>query len=92
MPANAYGDGDIPLTLVLENVRIGLREGFESIDFIHACNYERIIMKNVSAPGLCGKSVVKRWSDGEINISGCNFGAAENTVTDAEEKFFAEAI
>lgn len=92
MPANAYGDGDIPLMLVLENVRIGLREGFESIDFIHACNYERIIMKNVSAPGLCGKSVVKRWSDGEINISGCNFGAAENTVTDAEEKFFAEAI
>ncbi|MBE7037380.1 MAG: hypothetical protein E7404_00565 [Ruminococcaceae bacterium] len=91
MPVTAYGDENIPVKLTLKDIEITLREGYENIDLIHACNYSSIVLDNVSVSGFKGECMVRKWSEGEIlfkNVKPDNI----NKVKKASKPFFTEAI
>ncbi len=92
MPLTAYGAEDEKVDLRLENVRVKLREGSEKIDFIHICNFDNLVLRNVRVGGFEGDCFVKKWSDGNIAMEKVDCGAAAPTVVSASEKFFSSAI
>ena len=69
-----------------------MREGKEDIDFVHACNFKSLELKNVSVSNYQGEGGIKVWSDGKIIIENTDFGGKEATITKATEPFFAGAI
>lgn len=94
MPLTAYGDPDTPITLELKNVSISLREGAETIDFMHVANYRRLSLEDLTLSNFKGETLVKAWSDG---------GAAEfrnvsvsldekDYLKKTDEKFVCKAI
>ena len=91
LTVTAYGDENIPVKLTLKDIEITLREGYENIDLIHACNYSSIVLDNVSVSGFKGECMVRKWSEGEIlfkNVKPDNI----NKVKKASKPFFTEAI
>lgn len=94
MPLTAYGDKDIPVTVELLNVDLSIQKGFEPIDFMHAANYKKIVLENVSLKNFKGKSLIKTWSDGgktEIENLNCDVDE-KNYVTKAQDSFVCQAI
>lgn len=93
MPFTAYGDASAPLTLKFHDVNVSLRKGFENIDFMHVCNYEKISVKNVKMENFQGSAFIKIWSEGSIEIENLDCRIPkEKWIAKAQEKFFAEAI
>ena len=93
MPLTVYGDVQVPVTLNLHDVKVSLREGFENIDFIHACNYEKLSIKNVVMKNYRGNSFIKTWSDGQIEIENLDcMLEEENIIVKAKEKFYAKTV
>ena len=68
MPLTAYGDKNMPITLEMENISISFRKGFEDIDFMHICNYDLVVLKNLELTNYRGNALLKKWSDGNIII------------------------
>ena len=93
MPLTAYGDKKTPITLEMDNVSISFRKGFESIDFMHVCNYDLIMLKNLELKNYKGNALLKKWSDGNIIIDNlkCDLDKEKIEVA-ATEKFHAEPI
>ena len=94
MPLTAYGSKDVPVTVELQNVEISIQEGFETIDFMHAANYKKIVFDNVKLENFKGKSLIKTWSETgkiEINDLDCNIDK-DNYVTTTEDEFICKAI
>ena len=93
MPLTAYGDKKTPITLEMDNVSISFRKGFERIDFIHVCNYDLIMLKNLELKNYKGNAFLKKWSDGNIIIDNlkCDLDKEKFEVA-ATEKFHAEPI
>ena len=94
MPLTAYGSKDVPVTVELQNVEIAIQEGFETIDFMHAANYKKIVLDNVKLENFKGKSLIKTWSETgkiEINDLDCNIDK-DNYVTTTEDEFICKAI
>lgn len=91
VPINAYGSKEVPVNLTLKNTELSLREGYENISLIHACNYNCIKLENVSVPNFNGDCVVKKWSDGQIIFNNVNCNGAKQTET-AQEDFYAKTI
>ena len=93
MPLTAYGDKDFPVTLELKNVDISMRKGFEDIDFMHVCNYDLIVLRNIELKNYKGKALIKKWSEGTVIIDNlkCELNKDEIEVP-ACEKFKAEPI
>ncbi len=93
MPLTAYGDKQVPLKLTFKNVDISLREGYEDIVFMNACNYEKIKLENVRLENYRGDTLIKTWSDGEIDIKEvyCN-NLPGQLIKRAEDKFDCKAI
>ena len=92
MPLTVYGDRDIKVSLEMKNINITMRKGYENIDFIHACNFENIKLKNISISNFKGVCIVKKWSDGSIEFINNNFNGINNMIEDAKEDFFAIPI
>lgn len=93
MPFTAYGDKEVPITVKLKNVNVSLRKGFEKIDFMHVCNYEKISIENVKIENYKGEAFIKTWSDGKIEIKDLTCDCkTDQQVVKARETFFAEAI
>ena len=91
MPITAYGDEDVPVTLRLTDINLSLREGFASIDIIHACNYKSIELKNINISNFSGDCLVRKWSEGNISLDNiCGTGKA--SVKKADFEFFSESI
>lgn len=93
MPLTAYGDEKTPVTLILENVSISFRNGFENIDFMHICNYDLIMLKKLELKNYKGNALLKKWSDGNIIIDNlkCDLDREKIEVT-ATESFSAQPI
>lgn len=93
MPLTAYGDKKTPITLEMDNVSISFRKGFESIDFMHVCNYDLIMLKNLELKNYKGNALLKKWSDGNIIIDNlkCDLDKEKFEVA-ATEEFYAEPI
>ena len=91
MPITIYGGEEAPVTLKLIDVDMSIREGFENIDLINACNYECIKLKNVNVSNFKGECIVRKWSDGDVMFSNVNAGEAEK-ILPANKPFFTESI
>ena len=93
MPLTAYGDKDVKVTLELKNVSISMRKGFEDIDFMHIANYEKVKLKNVKIDNFKGKTLIRKWTDGNIEIENLNCDISEDKyITMAEEKFTCQTV
>lgn len=93
MPLTAYGDKDVRLRIKLNNVSVSFRNGFEAIDFIHACNYETIDIENVKLMNHRGNVIIRTWSEGNVTISNLICGCSKKSyVVKATEEFFATPI
>lgn len=68
-----------------------MRDGFEGIDLIHACNYNSIRLENVAVSNFKGECIVKVWSDGDVIFDNVRCNASDK-VKKSEEKFFSKAI
>ena len=93
MPLTAYGDENVPLTFEMDNVSISFRKGSERIDFMHVCNYDLIMLKNLELKNYKGNALLKKWSDGNIIIDNLKFDLdKDNIEVAATEEFYAESI
>ena len=93
MPFTAYGDKEVPVSVKLKNVNVSLREGFENIDFMHVCNFEKISIENVKMANYRGEAFIKTWSEGKIEMKDLICDCEEDQlVVKAKEPFFAKAI
>lgn len=88
---NIYGGEDVPVTLKLIDVEMSIRDGFENIDLINACNYECIKLNNVNALNFKGECVVRKWSDGDVMFKNVHAGNTKKVLS-ASKPFFAESI
>lgn len=93
MPLTAYGAENTPIDVTLKNVDISLREGAEEIDFMHVCNYNKIKLDNVSINNYKGNAIIKKWSEGNIEINNLKCDVAEDKIeVTATEKFECQPI
>ncbi len=82
MPINAYGTVEVPLTLVLRNIDMTVKEEMAQQDLIHACYYKSIIIDGLKVQGKVG-SLIRKWSDGNIQIDCLNGTSATIVTADA---------
>ena len=69
MPLTAYGSPDVPVTLTMKNLDISFREDLEDSAFMHAANYERILMENVTVNKKADAPLIKSWTrSGQIDL------------------------
>ena len=59
-----YGDGEVPVTLNLENVEYSVRDGFENDPVFKVAHFDEINFKNVKIDNFKGVTLIKTWSDG----------------------------
>ena len=88
MPLTAYGDETVKFDLSLENVNIEIRNGYEDIDLINACNFDTIKLKNVRVKNLSGECMVRTWSDGNIAAENVLSDKVKHLVLKAKKAFF----
>lgn len=91
-PMILYGDEVQKITLKLDNMNISFSDKVPSDSLIHACNYERIILKNVNVRNLKGENVIKVWSDGETIFENVDAGDAKCGVAVQKSEFITNAI
>ena len=93
MPLTAYGDKEVLLKLTMKNVEISLREGYEDIVLMNACNYEKIKLENMNLTNYAGETLIKTWSDGDIELKEVHSNHLnDQLVKKAEERFNCGAI
>lgn len=93
MPLDVYGDTNTPVIVEMKNLDFTFRPGFDAVSFIHACNYERITLDNVSVRGAGKAPLIKTWSPGKIELkNGKSDIPEERRVVPATEKFFSRPI
>lgn len=91
MPLTAYGDPSVPVTVVLKDMEVSIREGSETMDFMRIANYEKIALENVKIENFAGKNLIKAWTEGNVEISGLDC-EVENLVVLTDEEFVCKAI
>ncbi len=96
MPLTAYGDAEMPVSLTLENIEFSFRDGKEDTTFIHAANYKKIRIKNISLHGAKADHLIKSWDTdrkGEIEIINVKSDIpTDNLVVYTDEAFCCHAI
>ncbi len=93
MPIVAFSDNTMDTVLEMINVDFSFREGFESIDFIQAGNFERITLQNVNIRNAKGDTLIRTWSDGKIELENvtCDIPEAQR-VKKATEPFLSDDV
>lgn len=92
MPLLAYGSADVPLDMAMENVSITFDPACAGISFLHAANYARIVLDNVSVDLSAAQALVKTWSrGGTIEMKQVAY-PGEKTVVYTEESFVCQTI
>ena len=94
IPINIYGDKDDTVTATFRNIDISESDSFTAEALIHACNYKRITLDNVTLQNVPCSMLVKRWSvDGEINLHNIQSELEEDAyIGDAKEAFFSARV
>lgn len=87
-----YGDGEVPVTLNLENVDYSVREGFEEEAVFKVAHFDEINFKNVKISNFKGNTLIKNWSDGgRVNTENLSCPKRE-LITKQTEPFKCSAI
>ena len=89
MPINAYGTQEVPLTLVLRNVDMAVKEEMADKALIHACHYKNITVDGLRVQGQVGH-LLRVWSQGEVHLT--DIEGVDAAVEQAQEPFFAKRI
>ena len=92
MPITAYGDEKVRIGLRMKNVDIEIKDGFSDIDLLQVCNFDEILLENVSVKGFDGEAAVRTWSDGKITIENSTGFDTKNAVKKATKPFFSKSI
>lgn len=94
MPLTAYGSPDVLLTMVMRNVDVTFRENVENTAFLHAANYDRILLENVKIRKRKDAPLVKSWTQGgQILFRNVSYDAPENEwLIYTDEPFICKAI
>ena len=70
-----------------------MSQGCDNVDFIHACNYERITLDRVSVKGTGSAPLVKTWSKGTVELKDVKCDIPEpRRVVPATEPFYSKPI
>lgn len=93
MPLDIYGDTAIPVSVEIKNMDFTFRNGSDNVSFIHACNYERILLDSVRIKGAGKAALIKTWSKGSIEMKDvkCDI-PEERRVVPATEPFYSKPI
>lgn len=95
MPLTAYGSPDVPVTLTMKNLDISFREDLEeNTAFMHAANYERIRMENVTINKKPDAPLIKSWTtSGQIDLRNvtCEI-PEEERICYTDEPFVCKSI
>lgn len=89
MPLTAYGDAKEPVTVEFEDVRVAFRPEARKVSFMHACNYRRISLRNVTVTGNNAAPLIKTWSDGKVEIDSLACGVGPDDYVGRAEEVFA---
>ena len=92
MPLTLYGDENDKITFTMKNVEIDMQDKFKHFALINAANYESINLTKVSLLNADLDTVINKWTDGNINISGCSFGEVKTISKYSDTEFSAEPI
>ena len=94
MPLTAYGSAEVPLLLTMRDVNVSFREGVVNTAFLHAANFDRILLENVRIEKENDAPLIKTWTQGgQIVLRNITCGIPEeNRVVYTEEPFICKAI
>lgn len=94
MPLTAYGSAEVPLLLTMRDVKVSFREGVVNTAFLHAANFDRILLENVRIEKENDAPLIKTWTQGgQIVLRNITCGIPEeNRVVYTEEPFICKAI
>ena len=93
MPLVAYGDAENKVTVKLNHVNVSFREKSDKNCFMHACNYDIIMLNDVVVENYGGDYLIKVWSKGKFEFENVKCGLdACNLITDADCPFTCKAI
>ena len=94
MPLTAYGSDEVPLLLTMRDVNVAFREGVMNTAFLHAANFDRILLENVCVEKENDAPLIKTWTQGgQIILRDVTCAVPEeNRVVYTEEPFVCKAI
>lgn len=75
-PILLYGDSEKPINFKMGDCSVTFSDERISHDFMHLCNFERIILKNVEVKNFKGDIFIKKWNNSGIIIT-------ENLICDS---------
>ena len=59
-----YGDGEVPISLNLENINYSVRQGNQEDAVFKVANFSEINLKDVKISNFSGNTLITTWSDG----------------------------
>ena len=94
LPLTAYGDAEEKFDLVLKNASVAFEPGAEKTTFMHASNFDRIVLDNVTLENSAAEPLIKIWGEGGIlDADGLKCAVAkENWIKHTDEPFVCQAI
>lgn len=87
MPLTAYGDAAAPVSLTILNMSFSFREGFETVPFMHLCNYERLSITGLNVSNA-PSAFIKLWP----GITGPADIPSNCVICETTEPFVCKAI
>ncbi|MDD3242914.1 MAG: glycosyl hydrolase family 28 protein [Eubacteriales bacterium] len=92
LPLDAYGDADTPFALEMKDVDMELDASFAAPAVVHACNFSRLTLENVTVRGKAD-ALIATWSQGDISLKNvsCQPEPAQR-VRAADYPFFSAPI
>ena len=94
LPLTAYGDAEEKFDLVRKNASLAFEPGAEKTTFMHASNFDRIVLDNVTLENSVAEPLIKIWGEGGIlDADGLKCAVAkENWIKHTDEPFVCQAI
>lgn len=93
MPLDVYGDAKTRVIVEMVNMDFTFRTGFDKVAFMHAGNYERISLENVTIKAAGSAPLIKTWSQGKIELKNVKSDIPEaRQVVPATEPFHSKPI
>ena len=91
LPLTAYGSEKVQCNITIKDCDIEFSKEAKGVPFIQAAHFERIMLENVKVVNLADAPLIKKWSDGEIELK--NVEAEDNSyIETATEDFYAQSI
>ena len=93
MPMTLYGTEANRAELIMQNIRIRIKEGCALDALIRTCHYERISIRDMKIEGFGGACLIKAKSAGEVDIRGVDCALPQSAyVMQTGEDFVIKSI